>query len=75
MPIWEKIWKLSKLALMSGILEYMFCRALYVSAKKDDWFWVWAAVFELQLFAAYFGWMLIEDFNTYQRRKRLEKKG
>ena len=74
MPLWEKIWKISRIILMACLLEWLICSGLYDSAKKGDWFWVFAAVFELQLFAAYFGWIGIEDLHTYQRR-RSEKKG
>ncbi len=74
MPLWMKVWKVARLIFMVGLLEWMICRGLYDSARKGDWFWVFAAVFELQLFAAYFGWIAIEDFNTYQRLRRLAQK-
>lgn len=45
----------------------------YINARKGAWEYFWFCLFGTVFLSAILGWLLIDAFNQYQRRRRAQK--
>jgi hypothetical protein len=59
--------------LIMVVLEYSCVAAMIETAKLGNWAMFWIVVFQFAFINWFVGWLMIEGFNRYQRRRRRAK--